>query len=80
MWPKRSELLAPLTTLTSLNTKWEWTDEHQLAFEAMKKKISKNMLLTYPNFSKQFVIHTDVSHTQLGAVISQDGKPLAFYS
>ena len=80
MWPKRSELLAPLTALTSLNTKWEWTDEHQKAFEAMKKNISKNTLLTYPDFNKQFVIHTDASHTQLGAVISQDGKPLAFYS
>ena len=38
------------------------------------------MLLAYPNFSEEFVIHTDASHTQLGAVISQNKRPIAFYS
>jgi RNase H-like domain found in reverse transcriptase len=38
------------------------------------------VLLAYPDFSKKFVIDTDASHYQLGAVISQDGKPIAFYS
>ena len=37
-------------------------------------------MLAYPDFSKTFVIHTDASHYQLGGVISQDGKPIAFYS
>ena len=36
--------------------------------------------LAYPNFNKKFTIHTDASDFQLGAVITQDGKPLAFYS
>ena len=36
--------------------------------------------MAYPNFNKPFIIHTDASHTQLGAVISQDNKPFAFYS
>jgi RNase H-like domain found in reverse transcriptase len=45
-----------------------------------KKIIAQEVLLAYPNFSKKFVIHTDASHYQLGAVISQDGKPIAFYS
>ena len=34
----------------------------------------------YPNFNEIFDIHTDASKTQLGAVISQNGKPIAFYS
>ena len=29
MWQKRSELLAPLTALTSKNVKYDWKDEHQ---------------------------------------------------
>jgi hypothetical protein len=37
-------------------------------------------MLAFPDFSKPFDIHTDTSHTQLGAVISQAGRPIAFYS
>ena len=37
-------------------------------------------MLTYPDFSKPFHIYTDASDTQLGAVITQDEKPIAFYS
>jgi hypothetical protein len=29
MWVRRSELLAPLTSMTSKNVKFIWTDEHQ---------------------------------------------------
>ena len=80
MWGKRSEILAPLATLTSKTEKWVWKDEHQKAFDDMKKLISREALLAYPDFNEEFVIHTDASHTQLGAVISQRGKPIAFYS
>ena len=40
----------------------------------------KETIFTYPNFSEVFEIHTDASDRQPGAVISQNGKPLAFYS
>ena len=40
MWKKRSEILAPLTNLTSKNAKWEWLPVHQHAFELMKKTIA----------------------------------------
>ena len=35
MWQKRSELLAPLTVLTSKNVKYDWKDEHQNCFDAI---------------------------------------------
>jgi hypothetical protein len=37
-------------------------------------------VLIFPDFNKVFEIHTDVSNYQLGLVISQDQKPIAFYS
>ena len=46
----------------------------------MKNIISREVLLSYPDFEKTFHIYTDASHTQLGAVITQDKKPIAFYS
>ena len=80
MWIRRSEVLTPLTALVSKNAKWQWTDVEQNAFDTMKRIISREVLLSYPDFSKPFEIHTDASHTQLGAVISQDNRPIAFYS
>ena len=80
MWQHRSHILAPLARLTSKDVKWNWTEVAQKAFDQMKQVISKRTLLTYPDFNKPFEIHTDASHYQLGAVISQDNKPVAFYS
>jgi hypothetical protein len=80
MWIRRSHVLAPLAALTSKTTTWKWGPEQQEAFDTMKKIISREVLLAYPDFNEEFVIHTDASHTQLGAVISQKGRPIAFYS
>ena len=80
MWKRCSVLLAPLTALTPDKTPWKWIERHQKAFNAIKKIISRETLLSYPDFNKPFDIHTDASDLQLGAVISQNGKPIAFYS
>jgi hypothetical protein len=42
--------------------------------------IGREVLLAYPNFNKPFEIHTNASKMQLGAVISQDNKPVTFFS
>ena len=42
--------------------------------------MSCEALLSYPNFNKPFDIHTNASNHQLGAVISQNKKTIAFYS
>ena len=80
MWFRRSHVLAPLASLTSKSTKWRWGDKEAKAFAMAKRIITKEAILAYPDFSKRFVIHTDASHYQLGGVISQDGRPIAFYS
>ena len=80
MYPRRSEVLAPLASLTSKNAKWKWTDVHTKAFNDIKKIVSRDVLLAYPDFNETFDIHTDASKLQLGAVISQNNKPIAFYS
>ena len=80
MWYHHSTLLAPLTALNSANTKWEWTDVHQNAFDSVKESLSKKVLLNYPNFNASFVVYMDASDVQLGAVIMQDKCPVAFYS
>jgi hypothetical protein len=80
MWSQRLHLLAPLSSLTSAIAKWDWATECQNTFVDMKRLIAKETLLAYPNFKKPFEIHTDASKVQLGACISQEGRPVAFCS
>jgi hypothetical protein len=77
---RRSDVLTPLSSLTSKTVQWQWTDAEQKAFDTMKRIIARKTLLAYPDFNLPFIIHTDASHMQLGAVISQNNKPIAFYS
>ena len=70
----------PKNKLTSKTVKWQWKAVEQKAFDNMKAITSKETLLSYPDFNKPFNIHTDASDAQLGAVISQEGRPIAFYS
>jgi hypothetical protein len=80
MWKVRSLLLAPLTALTSNKKPFKLTDEHQLTFAAIKRVIGRKVLLAYSDFNDPFHIHTDASKTQIGPVVSQNRKPIVFYS
>ena len=42
--------------------------------------IGREVLLAYPDFNALFEINNDASKLQIGAVISQKGKPIALYS
>ena len=80
LWPQRAHTMAPLTSLCSSKTIFKWTPECQAAFNKTKAAISRQVTLVYPDYTKPFHIHTDSSKFQLGGVISQENKPLAFYS
>lgn len=80
MWRKRSHILAPLTALASNSVPFKWTDEHQAAFEEVKRTISKEVMLNFPDYSKGFQLKTDASNRQIGAVLKQGDKTLAFFS
>ena len=80
LWPQRSHILAPLSALISSKVPYKWEPVHQKAFEAAKRMVLRDTMLAYPDFSKPFHIYTDASDYQLGGVIMQDNKPLAFYT
>ena len=82
MWKGRSHILAPFTAVSSgkKGSKIKWTKELEEAFHATKKMVQTETLLTYPDWTIPFTIHTDASDYQLGAVISQRNKPIAFFS
>ncbi len=45
-----------------------------------KGSYCKKVVLAYPDYSKAFEIYTDPSSKQLGAVITQDNRPVTFFS
>lgn len=53
----------------------QWNERCEQAFTSMKHLIAKETLLAYPDFNKKFA-----SDFQLGTVIMQENKPLAFIS
>ena len=92
LWARQSKMLAPLTSLVgecgqtkttkAKGTKkvpWHWDEVHQRAFDHVKATIAKDVVLAYPDFNKVFEIYTDASSKQLGAVITQDNRPIAFF-
>ena len=90
IWEKRSHILAPLTDLvgecghtkSSKNKKrrFIWEEKHQKAFNETKKLVCRDVMLAYPDFTKEFLIYTDASSRQLGSVIVQKNRPLALFS
>jgi hypothetical protein len=86
-------MLAPLTDLigecgetkTTKKNKtkkrpWRWESIHQQAFDNVKATIAKEVVLAYPDFMKPFEVYTDASMMQLGSVITQGNRPIAFFS
>jgi hypothetical protein len=58
----------------------KWTPECDIAFKAAKSMIAKDAFLSYPDHNQPFHIYCDASELQLGAVIIQNGRVVAFYS
>jgi hypothetical protein len=73
-------MLAPLTGFVIPLVKYKWGEEQQKAFDEIKQKVSQDTLLAFSDLEKEFHVYTDASNKQLGAVIMQEGEPLALYS
>ena len=85
MWPSRAHILAPLTETTGNDKSkkardFVWTKEMDIAFKRMKSLLAADVLLAYPNHNKPFNIYTDASDLQMGSVVMQEGRPVAYFS
>ena len=79
MWPSRAHVLKPLTDMTG-KKKFEWTDEMDESFKKMKAILCMDAMSAYPDHNKPFHIYTDASDYQMGSVIMQDNRPVAYFS
>ena len=60
--------------------KIEWTKDLEKYFLDIKRVFSEETILNYPDWTVPFTIQTYASGKQMGAVISQNNKPIGFFS
>jgi hypothetical protein len=72
-------LARPLTNLLKKG-QYVWDDKLEFAFIAFKHAMTTTPTLAMPNFNNSFTIETDASSEGIGAMLSQQGKPVAFMS
>lgn len=79
--PNFSKITNPMNRCLRKGTKIE-TDHPQYieSFEKCKSALTNSPILQYPDFSEPFTLTTDASNIAIGAVLSQKGKPVAYYS
>ncbi|KAK0583355.1 hypothetical protein LWI29_036098 [Acer saccharum] len=72
-------IAAPLNRLLSKDG-FKWTLESETAFAKLKSALISPPVLRLPDFSKTFVVECDASGVGLGAILSQENQPIAFFS
>lgn len=86
-----AQIAKPLTVLTSgengkvsknmsKKTPIEMGDEEITSFQNLKHELTLQVELTQPDYNKKFILNTDASNIAVGAVLSQDSKPITFIS
>ena len=69
--PNLSTIAEPLQRLQRKGVKWEWTEQCQKSFEAVKSLLLSDTVLAFPDFNRRFTLATDASDFGLGAVLYQ---------
>jgi hypothetical protein len=75
-----SSIAAPLHQLTKKDVPFAWSDSQEVAFSTLKDKLTQAPLLQLPDFNKVFELECDASGIGLGAVLLQEGKPVAYFT
>ena len=81
-----SQVVAPLTKLTSPSVPFVWSSAAEEAFCELKRCFSSARILVQPDLFRQFIVEVDASDLAVGAVLSQRAKeddklhPCAFFS
>ena len=60
--------------------KFEWSPLADDAFDKLKTTITTTPTLALPDFTKAFIIQTDASGDGIGAILTQEGRPIAYMS
>lgn len=74
-----STIMAPITACLKKESFYSKTASSR-AFKEIKDLLTNAPILLLPNFSKPFEVDCDASHIGIGALLSQERRPVAFFS
>ena len=74
--PDFSTIMTPIIDCTKAGN-FLWTAEATKIFHQIKEKLTMVPILAFPDISQPFKLHCDASKVGIGAVLSQNGKPVA---
>lgn len=77
---KNYSIIARPLTLLLRKKSFMWSESTQQAFESLKQAMSETPVLALPDFDHPFALETDACAYGVGAVLSQNGHPIAYYS
>ena len=69
-----------LDTIKKESQPFQWTEVPEKSFQILKKKITERPILRLPDFTKLFQVRCDASGTAIGAVLSQEDRPVTYFS
>ena len=75
-----ASITAPLYNLLRKDTQFQWSDDINKRWKAILEALKKAPILVPYDPSQSVTLTTDASHQGLGAVLSQNGRPVAFAS
>lgn len=64
-------LVQPLTQLLKKDVEWKWSQDHQAAFEEVKRSLREAPVLALPNHNKPFHVVCDASDFAIGCALMQ---------
>ena len=73
-------LARPLFNLLKKGTPFVWIENTEQSFQILKQSLVTAPVLALPNFQKQFTVETAACGTGIGAILQQEGYPIAFMS
>jgi hypothetical protein len=69
-----------MIALLANKVEFKWTQKCQEAFEALKEKLTTTSVLILPDVHWPFSVYCDASYTDLGCVLMQEGRVVAYSS